>query len=838
MRKIYIKTIAALFVMFAFTGNIKAVDYYLKSSGTITLLSSWGVNPDGSGANPPSFSGNNVWHFANRTAATLTGIFTPPNTATASIESGFNLSVSGAGTINSKIDIAATGGLIIINNKTYNLNNLDANSTVTYSASTAAVRPAYYGNLVIAVSTSLNGALSPGFPFWVYGTLTINSSRTLTMNGYGISLNGSSSSIAGAGTITGDAAAYIELVGGNGGNNGTLNFTPGSAVLNYLYIQYTGPSDNISLGSDLLISGGYFFQFTGSINLNGKILTVDNASDASFATVVTDGYVTGSASSQLLLQGTIGSNSGTTDLFMDPSNNILGVLNLNSSGQTLSAGNALVIADSLSIQAGTFNTNSNVTLRSTSTLKGRLAKLTGTLNGNLTVQTFALGGSTGWAQLGISGISGQTFNNWYGQIPMAIEGSATGVTSAGGYYFESVQGWDETNSNGYDTTITVSSAITPGKGYWVYLGNGATSTTDMTWNVSGTPVTGNVNIPLSSSAQAGFNLIANPYASPISWTKLRNANSSVNNATYIYNADGPYVTFVNGVGTNGGNDVIAMGQGFYVEATGATNLTATEDVKVEFNTNANQLLKGSSSSPSQDLVFKLKVNGPNSDYDETAFRFNSVATPSFDVEWDAHKIFQTPGYAGYPGGYSKYTTISSKGGNEDYSINSLPVFTSQNVSIPVLVKVMTTGTYTISPLNIQNFTNPSCVILKDKLLNVNHVLANGPYVCTISDTTSTARFELNICAQSMPTSVSNQAAVNDNILISQDQSGAFVKTNFLQNTKAVISVYNIIGQQLINDITVEGTESLTHLNLNVHNQVVLIRVTTDKESVVKKVVVH
>ena len=110
--------------------NLKAGDWYLKSSGAVTLLSSWGTNPDGTGASPGSFSGANVWHFANRTGVTLTGNFSPPNTATASIENGFNLVVQTTfGQLNEKIDIPGNGTLTIANNKVYILRILSRNNS-------------------------------------------------------------------------------------------------------------------------------------------------------------------------------------------------------------------------------------------------------------------------------------------------------------------------------------------------------------------------------------------------------------------------------------------------------------------------------------------------------------------------------------------------------------------------------------------------------------------------------------------------------------------------------------------------------------------------------------
>jgi hypothetical protein len=65
-----------------------------------------------------------------------------------------------------------------------------------------------------------------------------------------------------------------------------------------------------------------------------------------------------------------------------------------------------------------------------------------------------------------------------------------------------------------------------------------------------------------------------------------------------------------------------------------------------------------------------------------------------------------------------------------------------------------------------------------------------------------------------------------------------VKTAFAQNTKATISVYNIMGQKLMEDLNVEGTTTTTALNLDLHNQVVLIRVTSDQVCSTKKMVLH
>ncbi|MBA3663101.1 MAG: hypothetical protein H0W61_02695 [Bacteroidetes bacterium] len=795
------------------------------------------------------------------------------------LQSNYSGLIDASGVDLTLTNLSLQGGTLVCPTATFHISgNLVKGGTGVFSVSGTSWLDY---NLTSSTARTINGT----FAFNNLSVSATGSGNRILSFGAGTSscstllLNGAANAMAYRGSI--NVTSALKVLGTSAtaapSNTGTIVFTgagaktitgTGSAGQNPIGNITFNCTGGVSMSGNLAVSGiwkttsiGAFTQGTSVVTMLGGTVTSGTATTAQAyfdnLSTTTSSTTIFSSNSYVTVNGNL-TNSGSIT-----TNNAL--LRLNGTGAQSVSGNSISIngieisntgtkslitpvnvLDSVKISAaGTLATGGNLTLKSTTSLKGRLAQIAagGSVSGNVTVETFAKGGSAGWAELGASGIQGLTFNSWYGQIAMTIEGSATGVTSAGGLYFESVQGWNEADAYGYDTTIVVTSPITVGKGYWVYLASNNTSANDMVWTVSGPPVTGNVTINLTKSLQNGDNLIANPYASPISWTKLRNGNTNVNNAVYTYNADGGvYASFVNGVGTNGGSDVIPMGQGFYVSANAATSLVAAESNKVSFNTSSNQLLRLSSpeetSSTNIGQVFKLKLNGSNGDFDETAFRFHSVATPAYDSDWDAVKIFATPGYAGYPGVYSFYTTISSKSGNKDYSVNSLPPITTQSVSIPLLVKVMSTGSYTISPVDLQNFSNPSCLVLRDKLLNINHQLSNGPYICTISDTTSAPRFELNICAQSIPTSVSNNVIEENNIQISQDQQGAFVKTSFNKSTKAVISVYNIVGQQLTENITVNGTENTTYLNLNTHNQVVLIRVTTDKESVVKKVVLH
>jgi hypothetical protein len=417
-----------------------------------------------------------------------------------------------------------------------------------------------------------------------------------------------------------------------------------------------------------------------------------------------------------------------------------------------------------------------------------------------------------------------------------------------------VQGWNESICY-YDTLVNSTTALTPGRGFWVYLGNGFSTTTSLSWAFTGAAVTGPVAVPVSSGGgggcpDEGFNLIANPYASPVSWSNLYAIGSNFDfaNAIYVWNPDagggnGAYGSWVPPISTNGVNNVIPAGQGFYVDNSlfspgfGLPTLfDFNESAKVDNNTSANPLLRSASggAAGNSDNYFKLKVVSGNTVWDETAIRIHGSATNGFDSRYDARKIFVSPGYAGYPGSYNYYTTISSKDADGfDYSIQSIPPSNSKS-NIPVLVKVISNGTYEIKATDFENYQ--SCIILKDKYDNSFHDLKAGSYFCYLTDTMTVPRFEMVVCENgSAPASLAQMNA-EQWMTISKDKNGPFVKTHFDAHTKAKISALNIIGQQLMNEVEVEGTETETRLNINVRNQVVIIRVQSDKGTVVKKIV--
>jgi len=394
-------------------------------------------------------------------------------------------------------------------------------------------------------------------------------------------------------------------LGGNWTNNGGT-FTPGTATTTF----------SSTIAQSIFKTGGETFNnitFTGS-----GTKTFSSAVTSNSNVVINTGATVDVSTSNFQLSiaknftnnGAITTRSGTI-LFNGSSAQTIGGssitnfynLTINNTAGGVSLLNAENLINTLTLSGGIFSMNSQVfTMISTATNTARIGPITGSgnISGNVTVQRFAPGSITGWALFGTPLSSALTLNDWDDDIFISCatcpDASASGFVSIYTYR-ESFPGVPDEPAS-YIPMNTINDPIIPNKGYWVYLGTGSVTTTDITLDVTGSVRKFANTIPLAytnngSAADDGWNLIHNPYPCPISWTALRNANASVDNAIYVYNADlnggaGSFATYINtvsspAVGSGGVGDDIPMSQGFYVHSTGATALSATESNKVGGN---------------------------------------------------------------------------------------------------------------------------------------------------------------------------------------------------------------------------------------------------------------
>ncbi|MGZ4089691.1 MAG: PKD domain-containing protein, partial [Bacteroidia bacterium] len=420
----------------------------------------------------------------------------------------------------------------------------------------------------------------------------------------------------------------------------------------------------------------------------------------------------------------------------------------NSAGASLTSDENLL--GTLTLTAGVLNNGSKIlTMVSTATATARIAQITGSgdITGNVTVQRFAPGGTTGWAFFGTPISSALTLNDWDDDIPISCPTCPDG--SAGG--FLSIYTYDETKTGLYDDYTsyiplnTINDPILPTKGYWVYLGNGQYTTTDITLDVTGTVRKFNYTIPLNysnygSPVDDGWNLIQNPYPSPISWIALKGTTSNIDNAIYIYNTDlnggaGGFATYINGisspaVGSGGVGNTIPMSQAFYVHSTGATALNAQESVKVAGNPT---YLKTNSTNNTSPFV-RINLKNATGYNDETVLYTQAGATQLFDDAFDAYKM---------RGQDPSAPSIALEKANKQFQVNGVAPITG-NFSIDLKTLTGYTGIYTLSASGFSTFPAGACISLFDKFTNITTNIKTTDYVFNLSDTTTVARFNLNI----------------------------------------------------------------------------------------------
>jgi hypothetical protein len=269
----------------------------------------------------------------------------------------------------------------------------------------------------------------------------------------------------------------------------------------------------------------------------------------------------------------------------------------NAAGVSVASGTQ-TIALALELRSGTFSTNNTVTLRSntlaTAYLDNFSVGFTGTLSGNITVQRYIPGGlgyryfsspisaasNLNVTNLGgfVSGANGIIFN------PAATP-AAAGFPTCWVYNEDDANAIESPNAQwGWVSATNASNLLSPMKGFALNLSRSTTiSLTGIPSNGTVTPIAIS-NTPSSNPTSDGFNLIGNPYPSPISWNALRglaaNTGQFSNIIKYWSNSgqySGQYADYNGIVGTNGGGDIIPLGQAVMIRKTtagiGSFNLT-------------------------------------------------------------------------------------------------------------------------------------------------------------------------------------------------------------------------------------------------------------------------
>jgi len=382
-------------------------------------------------------------------------------------------------------------------------------------------------------------------------------------------------------------------------------------------------------------------------------------------------------------------------------------------------------------------------------------------------------------------------------------------------------------------SVTPTNNFTSGKGYMIRVADNWSATITSAYNGQflGVPHNGIVN----QNVGVGYNLLGNPYPSPINADKFLLDNSSIgtlyfwtnttpaSGGVYPQNNFASYTT-LGGAAAFGSavipNGIIQTGQGFYVLSAAANNVSFANDLRENASVST-QFYRSSNATTSVTEKHRiwLNLNDANVSYNQTLVGYTDGATSGFDNAIDGRILDDSK-----PMLYSVLNTdklvIQGKG---------LP-FTDEDI-VPLGLKVLVPGNYTISLENVDGLFVSQDVFVKDMHTNVIHNIKQVPYSFTSQDGTFENRFELVY----KNTTLGGDDFVDENALTVYTSNNGIVL-----NSSALISeviVFDVLGRKL-HQQTVANQEEVVVSKIVKSNQALLVKTTLSNGQVITKKVIY
>lgn len=618
------------------------------------------------------------------------------------------------------------------------------------------------GNIIIYSGINLTNEGSVTFG----GSITGNSATSTFINSAGASA-----------TFRNGVLATGVLVASAANNTITYGRTSSTQVIKAPQTTYY----------DLTISGGGTKVFaantivTNGITVNAANTLNTNNFDVSIGGDLTvNGTLLTTAGKTITFNGTTSAQTVTSADTLTVHN----VLVNNSNGVNVASGTWLVM-ESLTATAGTFDAGANtVILNSDATSTARLGAIgaTGNYSGNFIVQRYISARATNWADLA-SPVQNATVLDWDNEIYMSGVGGADGdVVDGSGNIWYSVYTYNEPTAS-YAAVTSTGTALTPGVGYELYLGDDQTSWAAKAITTQGTPTTGDQNINVSNSGD-GWNLVGNPFASFIAWDNITMSGID-NSAYYIFdNATGSYATY--GAGTE-----IPATQGFWVWANGAPSMTITESAKT--TTTSSTFLKTAGNA-----WFTLKVSSMENPYSHKAHV--RIGEGTTDFPFKKSRIKEAPSITFKD---EKEWTIKAVDGS------------SESTSLPVEVKVGVDGVYTIEASELYLLEDYTCAILEDTRTGKKINLAEQSTYTFEARVDAETYFVLHLNKNGETCSDIRTAQSNDaeDVFVFSTSEGVFVQFTAGTDEVVTISANNVLGQSVMADTRVNTSEGRIRLNI-------------------------
>lgn len=592
---------------------------------------------------------------------------------------------------------------------------------------------------------------------------------------------------------TGSNAGIASVQPGDWGNASTwsCNCVPGGNDDVIITLGHTVTAKSTTNVNDLTVDGTLNTTTTGSFNIKGNF-TISATGASSHKTVTFNGSSAQTISN--LSSGTI---------------NFPTLIINNSNGVAINNGD-FSISNSLTVSNGPFqNIGGTCTLQSKASNTAVILNGSGGFSGEFIIQRFISQRNASWGDLS-SPVSGNHLRDWDSNpAGSAAELLMCGVNgfsgSCGGW--NSVYDYDE-GIQDYVAVTDTAFALTSGTGVEIWLDDDGGTLYNKTFDSRGIPNYGDIVVPVQTS----WNLIGNPYQAWINYSSI--TKPSITGAYYIWNTN------------NGSYDVafsgsIPPGQAFWVESTGNDNVTFTESSKT-----------GSGSSTfyktaNDDVIVeaKIKVTEPYNSYSsELKLNLNPNATIYLD-EYDATFL---------PSRLKEAPSITAKSKNSEKSLAIVSFNQESEVVIPISIQSGLIGKHIIEPENFEELrSNYRSIYLTDLKTGVSYDLsAEKTIELDIKVNETENKFELKL-SNSSP--IINQVN-SDNINIYQTKENVIIEFNEkLNSSDYQISIVNMLGQKIIDDITNVNTTIIRIPNSKLSKGMNIVSIQSGQGVYVKKI---
>jgi len=402
-----------------------------------------------------------------------------------------------------------------------------------------------------------------------------------------------------------------------------------------LFLNYSG------LSQSLIISTGTSFIGTGgNIILRGDVLNDGSLSNNNNAVIFSGTAQSLGGTSPVLFNNlTVAAGSTTT---------------ISTAGQTLKG---------ILISNGTLNAGGNITLLSTALQTALIdGSGTGQVLGNVNMQRYLPSGF-GYKYFS-SPFQGATVNEFGDDMDLLAS-------------FTSFYKYDESRtSSGWINYKDPAGVLNPMHGYAVNFGSSAAANTV---DVTGIVNNGILSLTLfnhNNLYTRGFNLVGNPYPSPIDWdAPFGWTKTNIDNALYYFKTSttdqygGTYSTYINGNSSDGfATNIIPSMQGFFIHVSNGT-WPVTGYLELNNNTRVTDMAHSFLKSGEMGTISLIRlIAGYSSDtisFDPFVIYYDEKATFNFDGQLDALKLCNTD-----PGATNFYVF-----GDDDskLSINAIPL---------------------------------------------------------------------------------------------------------------------------------------------------------------------